>query len=107
MKVKIMTVETEDKVCHCYFDLRGQQRGKFIYVQKTMNAKEYTKNPESQFSLTQLKMSLFLESKKERPEDVGNDAEEEAKMAFLCSLKKYEAPTLNIYRPDKERLFQK
>ena len=31
IKVKIMTVETDDKVCHCYVDLRGHQRGKFIY----------------------------------------------------------------------------
>jgi predicted DNA-binding WGR domain protein len=52
VKVKIVTTESESKVCHCYVDIRGQQRGKFIYFQKTMNAKEYTQNPESQFALT-------------------------------------------------------
>ena len=31
IKVKIITAETEEKVCHCYVDLRGHQRGKFIY----------------------------------------------------------------------------
>jgi len=47
LKVKIMKTDSDDKVCHCYVDLRGQQRGKFIYAQKTMNAKEYTNNAES------------------------------------------------------------
>ena len=64
-----MKLESDDKVCHCYIDLRGQQKGKFIYLQKTMNAKEYTNNAESQFPLTQLKLSLFLEQTKEKAED--------------------------------------
>ena len=69
VKVKIMKVTNDEKVCHCYIDIRGHPRGKFIYFQKTMNAKEYTQNAESQFPLTQLKMSLFLEAKKEKSED--------------------------------------
>ena len=52
-----MTAKGE-KVCHCYVDLRGQNRGKFVYITKAMNAKEYTTSPESNFAVTHLKMSL-------------------------------------------------
>ena len=70
-----------------------------------MNAKEYTKNAESTFSLTQLKMSLFLESKKEKTEDHiqhNTEDEETNKMTYLYSLKKYEPGIINIYRSAKE-----
>jgi hypothetical protein len=26
-----MKIENDEKVCHCYIDLRGHQRGKFVY----------------------------------------------------------------------------
>jgi len=70
-----------------------------------MNAKEYSKNAESQFSLTKLKMSLFLESKKENIEDHiqhNTEDEETNKLAYLYSLKKYEPGKINIYRSAKE-----
>ena len=70
-----------------------------------MNAKEYQKNAESQFSLTKLKMSLFLESKKDNVEDnVQHNTEDEEtnKMTYLYSLKKYEPGRINIYRSEKE-----
>ena len=45
IKVKIMKNDkSEEKVCHCYVDLKGVPRGQFIYLMKTMNAKEYTTN---------------------------------------------------------------
>jgi len=73
IKVKIMSADSHDRICHCYLDLHGHQRGKFIYFQRTMNAKEYTQNAESKFSLTLLKVSLFLESKKEKAAAKNND----------------------------------
>jgi len=69
IKVKIMNDAGKDKVSHCYADLRGYQRGKFIHLQRTMNEKSYTTSPQSEFALAQVKMSMFLESKKEKNAD--------------------------------------
>lgn len=106
VKVKIMKNDkSEEKVCHCYVDLKGVPRGQFIYLMKTMNAKEYTTNAQSEFPLTQLKMSLFLESKKEKAEDQiqkNSDEIDQMKQNFLYSLKKLEKGYVNIYRPNKE-----
>jgi len=70
-----------------------------------MNAKEYTKSPESQVSLTQLKMSLFLQSTTDKAEDrvqQNTEDEETNKLTYLYSLKKYEPGRINIYRSTKE-----
>ena len=55
--------------------------------------------------MTKLKMSLFLESKKENIEDHiqhNTEDEETNKLAYLYSLKKYEPGKINIYRSAKE-----
>jgi len=70
-----------------------------------MNAKEYTKSPESQVSLTQLKMSLFLQSTTDKAEDrvqQNTEDEETNKLTYLYSLKKHEPGRINIYRSTKE-----
>ena len=69
-----------------------------------MNAKEYTQNPESQFALTQLKMSMFLESKKDLNNEVVD--EDTNKLAYFYSLNKYEPNLVNIYKFNKEKHFQ-
>ena len=58
-----------------------------------MNAKEYTQNAESQFPLTQLNLSLFLESKKEKSENQlqhNTQDVENMKMTYMYSLQKYD-----------------
>lgn len=44
LKVKIMKPKSNVKVCHCYIDLRGLQKGKFIHLLKDMNSKDYIQN---------------------------------------------------------------
>ena len=100
-----MKLNSDEKVCHCYVDLRSRLRGKFILLTKTMNAKEYTNNAESQFPLTQIKMSLFLESKRDKSEDDKVESEEVIKMSYLYSLQKQDKPLINIYRPKNEQFF--
>ena len=86
-----------EKVCHCYVDLRGQNRGKFIYITKAMNAKEYTISPESNFAVTHLKMSLFLENKKVESELERPTSDDEIRESIFSSLRKRECGFVNIY----------
>jgi hypothetical protein len=110
IKVKLMKLKNDVKVGHCYIDLRGYQKGKFIHMLRTMNAKSYTSNAQSSFPLTQLKLSLFLETHKIKAEDqiqqISQD-QELLKMNFLYSFMKTERSFVNIYRPQHEYYFQK
>lgn len=72
-----------------------------------MNSKEYTDNLESNKPTTQLKMSMFLESKRDQADQYAGEDELANKMAYLYSLKKIEPGNINIYKGVKEQNFQK
>jgi hypothetical protein len=71
-----------------------------------MNAKEYTISPESNFAVTHLKMSLFLENKKAESELDRATSEDEVKESIFSSLRKRESGFVNIYQSEKEIYFQ-
>ena len=71
-----------------------------------MNAKEYTISPESNFAVTHLKMSLFLENKKAESELDRATSEDEVKESIFSSLRKRESGFVNIYQSEKEIHFQ-
>jgi len=106
IKVNINSL-SDEKICHCYIDIRGQQRNKFVFFKKTMNSKEYTDNLESNKPTTQIKMSMFLESKRDQADQYAGEDEITSKMAYLYSLKKIEPGNINIYKASKEQNFQK
>ena len=70
-----------------------------------MNAKEYTISPESNFAVTHLKMSLFLENKKAESELDRATSEDEVKESIFSSLRKRESGFVNIYQSEKEIYF--
>ena len=96
LKINILTREGA-KICHCYVDLKGHQRGKFIYFKKQMNAKEYTENTEPQKGTTQISFTMFLEPKKEYMDQQVHE-EEQIKLPYLYSLKRPEPSVVNIYK---------
>ena len=69
-----------------------------------MNAKDYTQNAQSEFPLTQCKMSMFLENKSGKQDEVQTNTAEQTskKMSYLYSLKMIEPGFMNIYHSQKE-----
>lgn len=68
-----------------------------------MISKEFTESNQSMFPMTQLKMSLFLESQKDKLEQIEQDP---SRQVFLYSMKKYQPNYVNIYQYKREKSFQ-
>mmetsp|Transcript_5079 Transcript_5079/g.7698 ORF Transcript_5079/g.7698 Transcript_5079/m.7698 type:complete len:106 (+) Transcript_5079:5388-5705(+) len=101
-----MPKQQNDGIGFCFVDLRGLARSQYLTLSRQLTNKESIKNPESQFALSRLKLTLFLEPKETRDQD---DQLEENPEKLQCfnSLKKGERGLVNLYNADNETAFQK
>jgi len=102
--IQLVKTSTQEKLCHSLVDIRGMPRGKFTKHVKAMQVKDidYKQTP-----LPQLQFSLFLEPKKENVRDDVSARSEKDTSTFINAFRKLEKGIVNIYRPDKEKNFQK
>jgi len=63
LKIKFMNGRNTDQqqLGFCIVDLHGLNRSQFLTITKQLDNKDSIKNPESQFALARVKMTLFLE----------------------------------------------